>query len=75
MCTDGVHCRDFAGTGPVVLKELPVTGAAFSGFTMDQVWSPLFSTPTIDMEWACVIRKVADEVLLRMKREFCYEPF
>ena len=35
QCTDGVHHRKFAGTGPVVLKVVRVTmGAAFSGFTM-----------------------------------------
>ena len=34
--TDGVHRRESAGTGPVVLKVVPVTGAAFSGFTVDQ---------------------------------------
>ena len=27
--TDVVHCRDSVGTGPVVLKVVPVTGAAF----------------------------------------------
>ena len=26
--TDGIHCRESAGTGPVVLKVVPVTGAA-----------------------------------------------
>ena len=25
--TDGVHCRESVGTGPVVLKVVPVTGA------------------------------------------------
>ena len=30
---DGVHCRESAGTGPVVLRVVPVTGAA----TMDQL--------------------------------------
>ena len=25
---DGVHCRESAGTGPVILKAVPVTGAA-----------------------------------------------
>ena len=29
--TDDVHCRESAGTGPVVLKVVPVTGAAFVG--------------------------------------------
>ena len=37
--TDGVHCPDFGGTGPVVIMMVvPVTGAAFSGITiMDQL--------------------------------------
>ena len=35
--TDNVHCRDAAGTGPVVLKVVPVSGAASSGITMDQL--------------------------------------
>ena len=34
---DGVHCRESAGTGPVILKVIPVTGAAFSGIPMDQL--------------------------------------
>ena len=29
--TDGVHCRESAGSGPVNLKVLPVTGAALAG--------------------------------------------
>ena len=35
--TDGVHCREYAGTGPVVLKVVPVTGAAILQVTMDQL--------------------------------------
>ena len=35
--TDGVHCRESAGTRPAVLGEYPVTGAVFSGITMDHV--------------------------------------
>ena len=34
--TDGVHCRASASTGPVVLKVVPVTGAALQ-VTMDQL--------------------------------------
>ena len=30
LLTDGVHCRESAGTGSVVLKVLPVTGGAFA---------------------------------------------
>ena len=49
MQTDGAHCRDFAGTGPVVLKIVRVTGAVFSGLPSpwtDQLMRPsLFSTP------------------------------
>ena len=29
--TDGVHCRESAGTGPVNLKVVPVTGAVLAG--------------------------------------------
>ena len=38
--TDNVHCRESAGIGPIVLKVIPVTGAAFSGLvgiTMGQI--------------------------------------
>ena len=34
--TDGLHCRESAGTGPIVLEVVPVTGTAFSGITMGQ---------------------------------------
>ena len=41
--TDGVDYQESAGTGPVVLKVVPVTGATFSGVTTDQLLSsPLF---------------------------------
>ena len=56
--TDGVHCRQSAGTtGPVVLKVVPVTGAAILQVIMDQLMCvSLFSfpTPTIDMKWVCM---------------------
>ena len=35
--TDGVRCRESAGTGPVVLKVVPVAGAAFLCIDMDQI--------------------------------------
>ena len=49
--TDGVHCRESAGTGPIVLKvhpryyQYPVTGCAFSGFMIFYffIFAPLFS--------------------------------
>ena len=47
--TDGVRRRESTDTRPIVLKEVPVTGAAFPGITMGQFCAPLFSdTPTID---------------------------
>ena len=36
--TDGVHCRESVGTGPVVLKVVRVTGAAILQVTMDQMF-------------------------------------
>ena len=42
--TNGVHCRDLAGTGPVVLNVVPVTGAVISGITTEQIlYVSLFS--------------------------------
>ena len=35
--TNGVHCRESASTGPVVLKVVPVTGAAILQVIMDQL--------------------------------------
>ena len=43
MCTDGVHCRESAGTGPVVLKVVRVAGAAFASPWTDCYCAPLFS--------------------------------
>ena len=46
--TDGIHCQESAGTGPVVLKVVPATGAAFSGVTMDQLMcTSLFPHPLL----------------------------
>ena len=42
--TDGVHCRNSAGTGPVVLKVVPGTGAAFAS-PWTNLCAPLFSHP------------------------------
>ena len=52
---EGVHCRESAGTGPVVLKVVLVAGAAILEVTMDQSINvhPSFPTPTIGMKWAC----------------------
>ena len=42
--TDGVHCRESVGTGPVALKAVSVTSATFSGITMGTLFcSPLVS--------------------------------
>ena len=55
---DGVHCRESADIGPVVLKVVPGTGAAFAGITMDElIYASLFPHPqlysSIGMIWAC----------------------
>ena len=44
--TDGVHRRELARTGPVVLNVVGETGAAFSDFPMDPInMRPSFPTP------------------------------
>ena len=47
MRIDGVHSQESAGTGPVVLKVVPVTGAAFAGHHRPTDVRLYFPTPTI----------------------------
>ena len=47
--TDGVHCRESAGTKPVVVRVVPVTDAAFAGHHGPINVRLSFSTPTIGM--------------------------
>ena len=55
--TDGVHCRESTGAGPVVLKGVPVTCAAFWGIIIIHFLCaslfphPLFST----VDYACIV--------------------
>ena len=44
--TDGVHCRESAGTGPVNLKVVPNEGCLGRSLWTNQ-FEPLFPTPTI----------------------------
>ena len=68
--TDDVPCRESAVTGPVVLKVVPVTGAAFSGVTMDQFsCASFFPHPSSvcngyinSHSTACVIQNVSEAV-------------
>ena len=50
--TDGVHCRESAGTGPVVSKVVP-NGCCLGRSPWTNQYAPLFPTPTIGMRWAC----------------------
>ena len=49
--TDGVHCRESAGIGPVNLKVVPATGAAFSCITIGRCC--FFPTPTRPFDTPC----------------------
>ena len=49
LLTNGVQCGESAGTGPVVLKVVPVTGAAFAGHHGPSNVRLSFPTPTIAM--------------------------
>ena len=35
--TDGVYCREYAGTRPIILKVVRITDAVFLGITMEQI--------------------------------------
>ena len=52
LCTDGVHCRESAGTGPVNHKVVP-NGCCLGRSPWTNYYGPLFPTPTIGMKWAC----------------------
>ena len=48
MRSDGIHCRESACTGPVVLKVVLVTGAAFLGIALYQLMcAPVFPYPLL----------------------------
>ena len=67
--TDGVYSRESASTGPVILKVVRVTSAAFSSFTVNQcLCTSLFPTPTISTKWTCVIRRFLIDALAVCRR-------
>ena len=45
--TDGVHGRESAGIGPIVLKVVRVSGDTFSDITIDRFLCLSFPTPTV----------------------------
>ena len=47
------NCRESAGAGLIALKSVPVTGAVFSGLTMNQFVRLSFPTPTIGTMEIC----------------------
>ena len=51
--TDGVHCRESAGTWPIVPKVVPVTGAVLAGHQRPVNMHLSFPTPIIGIKWAC----------------------
>ena len=63
----GVHHREFAGTGSVVLKVVPVTGAAFSGTTMDRLICAFFFFHTHYCNEVGML-KVSEHVLVRCNK-------
>ena len=50
--TDGVHCRESAGTGPVNLKVVP-NECCLGRSTWTNEYTPFFPILTIGMKWAC----------------------
>ena len=49
--TDGVHCRESAGTAPVNLKVVPKK-CCLGRSPWTNYYAPLFPTPTIGRKWA-----------------------
>ena len=64
------NCRESAGTGPVVLKVVPATGAAFSGITMDKLMCLSFSTPTIGIDYSGHVRLELELQLVLYQYEY-----
>ena len=50
--TNGVHCRESAGTGPENLKVVP-NECCLGRSPWSNLYAPLYPTPTIGMKWAC----------------------
>ena len=65
LCTNGVHCRQSAGTGPVVLEAVRVTSACFSGsITMDQLLCASLSRHPLLEQGTCAIQKMSEAFLV-----------
>ena len=80
VCTNGVHCRESAGAGPVVLKVVPVTGATILQVTMDQLMcASLFPHPLLVRSghventgrygYECEMWEFSDKKLLQYKEK------
>ena len=55
--TDGVRCRESAGTGPVVLKAARATGSAFSGTAMNHFLRASLISPALGTKDMCDTRQ------------------
>ena len=49
--TDGVHCRESAGTGTVNLKVVPNEECCLDRSPWTNQYTPLFPTPTTGIKW------------------------
>ena len=63
MRTDGVHCRESAGTGPVNLKAVP-NECCLGRSPWTNWYPPLFPTPTIGMKLACWMYRQCSNVIM-----------
>ena len=53
------HCREFAGTGPLVLKVVPVTAAAILQASMEQLmYASLFSHPLLVLVRSGLVKSI-----------------
>ena len=70
-CVPTAYCREAAGAGPVVFKVVPVTGAAFSGITMDHfLCASLFPHPLSVIVGMCDSQNTVSEAIIIFVHHF-----
>ena len=65
--TDGIHCQESAGTGPVNLVVVP-NGCCLGGSPWSNLYALLFPTPTIGMIYTNIIIRMCQSICWLVRR-------